>query len=918
MPPTPFEVVDLDQPEMTKDGMLVRETPDGGLEIDVEGDAGDDEQAATIDAENLAEGLSPSENATLAQRIIELVDLDIDARKDWLDKFKRGLEMVALIGDGDKPLIDGGATVVHPLIAEAAVQFQARAMAEVFPASGPVKAQIIGPASEALTQQSERVAGHMNWQMLEQDEGFFDDVDQMLLILPLAGSAFKKVYKDDTLGIVTSRYISAERVIVPYRATSLRRSPRVAHWFELDKHEMRELQESGFYLSEEKLKLQMPSEPGEETIGTKADGAAASVDDEEDPVFHVYEVALRWKLPRTETFEHYLISVSRDDVKTLSVRRNSVERNGRKVRRGRLVHYKYLPGLGFYGLGLLHVIGGLAKTATDTVRAMLDAAAASTWQGGFASKEARALGNDIRIKPGVWKVVEMTIDDLKNAFYTPPYRDVSPAMPVLLEAIVNAAQRFGSTTEAMVGEGKENVPVGTTIARIEQASKVYSGIHKRIHAAAKEEFRLRAELNYEHMENEQKFALNGSNLVVYPEDYDGRVDIVPVSDPNIVSTPQRIALAQAQLEQARANPAHFDVLEAERRYLQAMQVPEIDKLLVGPDRIPMLDPVSEGARVMTGQAIKAFAEQDHAAHLQVHMAQIQMLVGSPVEQIAAPALQAHIAQHMAQQYRVQMSMQLGIQLPDPSEIKPGEESPVPPDVQDAIGLAAAQMMAQQQQEQAAQPPDPDSALKLAQADKTAAEAEEVRLRVETTATQAQAGEQAAAQILQPVMEQLAAAQEALQTNAERDQRVEQALMNLMAEVEDMRNGAAEKDQAAQTQEQERRTEEGRKADLERVRADGTKQVEALQKQVAALEQVIKDMVKEAKIRDDERAKAEKEHESKESRGGEEKSEPAALPSITIGPIVIEKAGGAKTFEIKKTGDGKFVGTSKESSDGAGT
>lgn len=915
MAESPETIVDLTPPTERADGMTIRPLEDGSLEIDLEGE-GEIERGEPVDAENLAENLTPQENAALAQRIIEMVDADIEARSGWIDKFKRGLEMAALIGDGDKPLIEGGATVVHPLISEAAVQFQARALAELFPASGPVKAMVVGEQTAEVQEQAQRIEQHMNWQMLEEDEGYFEDVDAMLLTLALSGSTFKKTYWDEESGIVTSRYVPAEDVIVPYKATSLRRARRVTHRFRLDQEQMSDLQDSGFYLSKDKVQLQRPSETSVSAIQEGSDASTESTDDEEDGDHEIYETAILRKMPFDTTAQHYLITVSKNDVRTLAVRRNSVKRNGREVRRERFVHYKYLPGMGFYGWGLFHFIGGLAKAATDTLRALLDAAAVATWQGGFATKEAKALGSEIRIKPGVWQLADITAEELNKAFYTPPYREPPTALVQLMDIIVNAGQRFGSTTEAMVGEGKENVPVGTTIARIEQASKVYSGIHKRLHAAAKIEFRLRADLNAEYLQEALEFSLNGSNFSITPEDYDGRVDVVPVSDPNIVSTPQRIALAQAQLELARMNPAHFDVLEAERRYLQALQAPEIDKVLIGPDQVPMLDPVSEGARAMTGEAIKAFPEQDHAAHLAVHMAQLQMTVGSPVEQIAAPALQAHIAQHMAQQYRVQMSMQLGVNLPDPSAIKPGEESPMPPEVQDAIGLAAAQMLAHQQAAQQQDgPPDPESALKMAQADKTAAEAEEVRQRVATTAAQAGATEQAAAQLIQPMAEQLQAAMEALQANAERDQKVEQALMNVMAELEDIRAGTAEKEQAVAAQEVQRRTDEQRKVETERAKAESEKRIEALTKQIDDLRRLIDDMKKEAKIRDEERAKAEKEHERKEAKEGGEKSDSAVAPQITIGPIVIEKAGGAKTFEIKKTPDGKYVGTSKEAPNG---
>ena len=915
-------IVELAPEPEVEDGMLVHDQMDGSTVVDL--DPAATERALALQRnpsdDNLAKGMSAEDNMRIAQRIIELVDADKNARSDWLKKAKEGLEMCGLIGEGPTPVCEGGATVIHPIIGEAATQFQARAMEEVFPSSGPVKAMVIGDPNPELQAQADRVQGHMNWQCLEEDELFYEDKDTLLLILSLVGSSFTKSYKDELARIVTSRYVAAEHVIVPYTARTLQTAPRVTHEMWMDPHEFEELQDLGWFLDQETLNLQVPSEVGTDEIKDAADDATQAIDDEQDGQYHLYETAIRWKLPKagaarkdgrddTQEWTEYLITVSVPDTKCVAIRRNTVMERGREVRRVQFTHYKYLPGLGFYGWGLLHYLGSLGKACTDTLRALLDSAAAANFQGGFASKELKALGQDIRIKFGTWKLVDVTAEDIKNGFYTPPYREPSAAMVKLLEILVQAGQRFGSTTEAMVGEGAQNVPVGTTIARIEQASKVYSGIHKRIHRAAMREFRIRARLNAEHLQDQQEFALNGSNLVIYPEDYDERIDVIPVSDPNIVSTPQRIQVAEAQLQLARTNPANFDMWEVEQRYLQALKVPDIDKIHVKPDGIPMLDPVSEGARVMTGQAIKVYPEQDHQAHLAVHMGQMQMLAGSPVEQIAAPLLQSHIAQHLASQYRIQMSMQLGVMLPDPTGLKPGEPSPIPPEVQDQIGMAAAQAAMAQQAQQQAQGPDPESALKLAQARKTAAEAQEVENRVS-------AGDQDARVLLEQAVQQMAQMGQALQEGVVRDQKAEEDRLNMLATIADLEDRLAGMEQAGAQSEASRKTEEKESVDLTRARIDADAKVKVAEKTAIAerdkaeLQRQIEDLGKKLKEISGQLVEATKKAESKEKERRTEPAPAQPLPPITIGPIVIEK-GGAKVIELKKTDDGKYVGTSKE-------
>lgn len=921
----------LDHPEEEmRDGVLVRHMPDGGMELDFAPDEAE-EPETPFDGDNLAEAMKADELAKLARELLELVDADNESRKDWHEAFTRGLAECAIDGKDPVPTRKGAATVVHPLIGEAAVQFQARAIAELFPAAGPVKAMTVGQRTQETDEQGRRVESHMNWQLIEEDEGYYDDLDQMLLVLPLAGSTFKRTYWDELEGRVTSEWLRAENVILPYTARSIRTASRVTVEFWLQQQELDELRDRGVYLSQEDASLQKPMEVERNENKDAADKADDTTVLEGDGEYHIYEVAC-WRhieqdkeaqlvggeRRREKRLYPYLITIAVEDEKILSIRRNwKPQDDGRIKPRQQITHYRYLPGLGVYGWGLIHWIGNLGKAATGALRALLDAASAANFQGGFASKEVARLGKELTLEFGKWKSTDATSEDLKNGFVTPPFKDPSQALVNLFELLVQSGQRFASTTEAMTGEGDRNVPVGTTIARIEQASKVYSGIHRRLHNSTKHEFRLRAELNREHLLEAKQFSLKGSNLTINPEDYDERIDVIPVSDPNMVSMAQRVTTAEAVIALARANPSNFDVREVERRYLEAIQVPDIDKLMPDKSQIPMLDPVSEGALMMMGQAVKAYPEQQHQAHLAVHMAQLQMIAGSPVEQIAGPAIQSHIADHMAQQYRVQMSAQLGFPIPDPMAKQDAEsEGGLPPEIQDAIGVKAAMLAQEQQAQQQADPP-PEHKKMLAEADEAAARAEktraeipEVQARTVKTRQELVAGDDGTVAVLEQAMATIAEFQAALQENFKRDQQGEEERLNLNAtvrdlqrEIEMMRQQGAEGAKAQEGQEKEhvdiRRAEIDKEAKIEvaKVQAANDKVVAQLQKQIDDLMALVKDATKE-------KEKAEGEKEGKEEK-------PAPVQPIELNVTVAMPKTGSKSVTIKRGKDGEIVGADVE-------
>jgi hypothetical protein len=705
----PELIVDVPEEGYSRDAsMAIIPTADGGLELDFEPSAAD--PLPVVDDDNLAETVPQNELTRIAERVIEFVEADLESRKDWEETFKRGLEACGVIhkpkGEDDQAF-EGSSRVIHPLIMEAAVQFQARAIEELFPASGPVKGDVLGKSTERLERQRERVEAHMNWQIVYQDPGYFWDVDSMLMYLPFGGSAFKKTYPDPVRKMTLSRYVSAEDVIVPAKASSMQDSPRITHRIWMSHNDLLKNQRQGFYLGTDKLNLQAPSSDSQsnERIKDLTDGTTPS-QLPEDADHCIYETSLDLDLPGFEDLDEdgqptgiglpYIVSVEVESRRVLSIRRNWKSDETRYTKRLWWTHYKYLPGLGFYGWGLLHAIGGLGEAATGLLRAALDAMAFATLQGGFKSKEARLLGKDITIQPGKWIDTELTAEELAKCFYTPPWKEPPETLFRVLGLILEAGRRFSSTTEAMVGEGGANVPVGTTLARIEQGMKVYSGIHKRLHKAAGEEFHLRAELNYEHMDEQADFHYNGEDRFIYREDYSARIDVVPVSDPNIFSQTQRVALGQALLDMQARAPNLYDNYKVHKRVLHWLKVPDIDEVLPDPDDIQSCDPVTEGMRAMTGKPIKAFVEQDHQAHMTVHQGQIQMVTGSPIEQQVVPALIAHIAEHMAQQYMVQMSTAIGAPIPQQTGDK--EKDALPADMERELSLMAAIAAQQQAQE----------------------------------------------------------------------------------------------------------------------------------------------------------------------------------------------------------------------------
>lgn len=895
-----------------EDDVGVEEGPDGSVVVDLrpsEGEESRPRQAASKEGvrENLAEGMSTADLSKIAQDILDYVDADIESRSDWMRRRKQGLEQCGAIGKGPSPLVQGASTAIHPLIMEACVQFQARAIEEMFPPEGPVKTKVVvNEATQELEEQADRVKSHMNWQLTIQDRGYFRDMDSMLFALPWFGSTFRKASVVKLPGkakkVARSRYILPDYVIVSDKPEDADQYPRTTHWLRLSPDAIKRKQEDGEYRDD--VTLSPPDLSGEQPeidVKHEADGTVET-DLEDDALHDVYETHLRYTLPGEDEAKDLIITVERKSSVVLAIYDNTDEDTGELL--NWFIHYRFLPGLGYYGWGYPHAIGGLQGAATEALRALLDGGLFATYQGGFKSKEAKFTGKDgnvVQLRPGIWTDVDATAEEVKSAFHTPPFKEPSNALFNTLGLIVTAGQRFASTTEAVVGEGAKDIPVGTTIARIEQGLKVYSAIHKRIHDSMGQEFRLLAKLNGELLDETEEFGPAG---VIYRRDYDERIDVEPVSDPNIVSATQRVAIAQGVMERATQRPDLYDAYEVERRYLQALKVPDIDQVLHKPGQVPRVDPVTEGALLMVGRAIKAYPEQNHQAHIAIHQAQAQMLQGAPNAQQAVPAIMAHIAEHMAMAYLTAISVQMGIPFAMPDQ-DPDKVQPLPPEIENQIAAAAAQAMPQMMQVLAAPPPVDAQAALQEQAKQFQEQAKAMQQQmkdaegaIQELARKTESDQQTIATLTQQLNEaKLAVANREVEVLARKDTEIEVARIK-HDEAISVAEASAVSEQALQrvTQAVEKMV-----GNLEKNVAD---QIAKLQEQAA---------IEKAEAKGRESAEAEKGEGSAEK--GEKAETPAAMPSITVGPIVIEQAAaGPRTIEIKKTDTG-YVGVATDADQG---
>lgn len=658
--------------------------------------------------ENLATVLDENELSRIGADVIETVDEDLQTRKEWLDRLARGIRLMGVTDDDGAQPFPGASTAVHPMLAEAGVQFQARAIAELFPPGGPVKGTVLGEADDEIDARRERGEGYMNYQYTDEIPEAFDEQDKLLFRLPFDGSAFKKVYVDSAKRRISLGFVAGEDLIVPYTASNLESTPCCTHRIRYYPNDMRKLQRSKFYrdvdLGEPADALKTDDNPVRDEIDNSEGRSGGDL--LKDRQYEVYEQYREFDLPGHEDTDPetgektgiglpYIVTVEKETQQVLAIYRNWKPEDPDKKKRLYFVHYKFLPGFGFYGFGLLHTIGGLSRAATGALRALLDAAQLSNMRGGFKAKDAKVPGGEITFKPGEWKDVESTADELKKAFFPLEYKEPSKVLYELLGFLVEAGTRFASTTEAMVGDAKNTGPVGTTVALIEQGSKVFSAIHKRLHRAQRAEFKLVAELNYETLPagKPYPYRLANEEKHVIRDDFDGRIDWVPVSDPNIFSSTQRISLAQAILQLSEAAPDLYNKRKVHERMLDALKAPDPDELLLDtePER---LDPVSENMALLYGKPIGVFPDQDHRAHMVVHEAWFGDLPPEGQKMLQG-AFYAHLAEHIAFAYRIKLEQAAGIRMPYLPDFRarPGEKmmrKPLPPELDNQISSMAAQ------------------------------------------------------------------------------------------------------------------------------------------------------------------------------------------------------------------------------------
>ena len=649
--------------------------------------------------DNLAEFLDSSTLSEISSQVLTNFQNDLDSREDWYETFKDGLELLGIQNDPRSEPFEGASGVYHPLLAEAVTHFQAQAYKELLPANGPVDTKVMGASSDPKAMQANRVKDFMNYQLLYKMEEYDPEMDQMLFFLPLAGSAFKKCYFDPAIGRIVSRFIKAEDLVVPYSATDLHTSPRITHRMSMTENDLLKLQLSGFYIDTD---MNTPMYGGDnDSVQSKIDeiDGVTRTGDQHD--FTLLECHTELDI---EGFEHtdnegeptglalpYIVTVCKDTNDVLAIRRNYVETDPMRKKVEYFTHFKFLPGLGFYGFGLIHMIGGVTKSATAILRQLIDAGTLANLPAGFKARGLNIQRSDDPVQPGEWRDVDTPGGTIRDAFMPLPYKEPSPTLANLLGLLVESGQRFASVMEQNTGDGNSQAPVGTTVALLEKGQKVISSIHKRMHYAQRTEFKILKRLFGEYLPPEYPYQVQGAQQTVFAEDFNNSVDVIPVCDPNIFSTTQRIILAQTQLQMAQSAPQLHNMKEAFRKMYIALNIKDIDDILI-PDIPPApKDPIQENMDAAMSMPLKAFIQQNHDAHIQAHVAFMQNPQNQQNPQVTG-GLQAHIQEHQALKYRVQVEEMLGqqgMQLPQPGP--DGQMPQLPPEMESQIAMAAAQV-----------------------------------------------------------------------------------------------------------------------------------------------------------------------------------------------------------------------------------
>jgi hypothetical protein len=687
---------------------------DGSMEITIEpGNEIDDEFN-----DNLAENLDEGTLTELAGDLLGDFQTDIESRKDWLNTYVEGLELLGLkVEDRTEPW-PGACNVYHPLMTEALVKFQAETMMETFPAAGPVKTVIVGKQTIEKEQAAERVRDDMNYQLTEKMPEYRPEHERMLWGLGLAGNAFKKVYYDPSLGRQVSMYVTAEDIVVPYGASNLETCERITHVMRKTKNELKKLMVAGFYKDVELGEPSHTVDEAEKKIAEKM-GFNASEDDR----YKILEMHVNLDLENGDDEDGialpYVVTIEQGTSTVLAIRRNWDPEDDLKAKRQHFVHYGYIPGFGFYCFGLIHLIGAFAKSGTMILRQLVDAGTLSNLPGGLKSRGLRIKGDDTPIAPGEFRDVDVPSGAIRDNILPLPYKEPSQVLNQLMNQIIDEGRAFANADGLKVSDMSANAPVGTTLAILERTLKVMSAVQARIYYAMKQEFKLLKIIIRDYTPDEYNYEPEVGDRRAKQSDYDN-CDVIPVSDPNAATMSQKVVQYQAVMQMAQANPQIYDLPELNKQMLEVLGIKNINKLIPSTEDFKPKDPVSENMAIINGKPVKAFIYQDHQAHIQVHQAAMQdpkilQIVGqNPMAQQIQAAAMAHINEHVAFEYRKQIEEQLGVPLPGMDEVLPED---VEAEISKLMAQAAQQLLSKDQaevQQQQAQQQQQDPLIQMQQ------------------------------------------------------------------------------------------------------------------------------------------------------------------------------------------------------------
>ncbi len=689
------------------------ETEDGGLLIDFDPDSMNQEEEF---GSNLAEFVDEDVLSALGTELVSAYESDKSSRKDWEKSYMKGLEQLGLKAEDRTTPWPGACGVHHPLLSEAVVRFQSQAITEIFPASGPAKTKIVGKITPEKEKQSHRIQDYMNYLLTDRMTEYRSEMERLLFSLPLAGSAFKKIYYDQSMQRPCAMFVPSEDMVVYNGATDITSVTRLTHVMRKSKNEIRKLQVNGFYRDIELISYDLDLDDVREKYGdltgdkiSKSSSGGTYLSG--DSIHTLLEMHVELDLDGFEDEKDgeptgialpYVVTIDRDTSAILSIRRNWFEDDEEHMRRDHFVHYEYLPGLGFYGLGLIHLIGGLVKSATSLLRQLVDAGTLANLPGGLKTRGMRVKGDDTPIMPGEFRDVDVPGGTIRENISFLPHKEPSPTLFQLLGNIVEEGRRFAAITDVKASDMNSQAPVGTTLAILEKNMKVMSAIQSRLHASLKKELSILVNVIKDFGPTSYPYELDGDEKDSLERDFDERVDVIPVSNPNAATMGQRIMQYQSALQLSAQAPQLYDMPTLHRQMLEVLGINDVEQIVPMTNDIKPKDPVQENMDILNGKPVQAFEYQDHDAHIKAHMTimqdpeMIQMMEASPMAQSIQGAFQAHITEHLAFKYRKEIEQELGIELPPI-----GME--LPPEIENRLSAliaeASEQLLGKQQQEQ---------------------------------------------------------------------------------------------------------------------------------------------------------------------------------------------------------------------------